>query len=532
LPVALLVEAREAAASIEDRAERSAALRPVVVAQIAIDPPEARQTLRMFPKLPNRLNYLTALSQAYAAAGNVAETERIFAEIVVEDQSSRDGKLAAADALGQLAIAYANKGNLEEAFRTLERLKERTKQEPPAVVAAVTAQLAEAQAKHGDVAGAVQTALGIVGNTPRPLMKIGGDRVRRGKAQEAQDIVARLDDEAQRYAQWGIMQVQLEQGRLIDAQVTATAIKPGHAKAGALLELATYHRQRRGRRLALTLLQEAETSAHSTVNEWTRADILWHVATETAMAGDADRAIAIAKSIEKEGHRRSAFYDIAAAQATRAEFASAFNTAVLLKPPLPTGRRASDYDMAISAILVEMVKAGKGAEAQDTAARFEDANVTRAWLYSGIAMAYADLGNVKAAKAALAVAETDTQRRARRKELRQLEDKIRFGHTPDEETRLQNLWEIDRDIQRGLQAIAKALARRGDLDSAMAVADELNDSARRLDVIKELSTLHVKAGRKEQTLRWARTLPHPSEKVFALVGIATATARKPDTQKA
>ena len=284
-PTALLLEARGIAASIDDRVERSAALNPIVVAQIAMDPPEARETLRAFPKLPNKLNYLAALAAAYAKNANVTETERIYAEIVVEDQSSRVGKLAAANALGQLAMAYANKGNVEEAFRTLERLKDRTKGEPPAIVGDVTASLVEAQAKQGDVHGAVRTAVSIAGENPYPLMKIVGDRVRNGKTKEVQEIVASLDEGAQRYAQWGFMQAQVQQGRLIDAQVTASAIRPGHAKASAFLELATYHLEHRAQPLALTLLQEAETSARATVNEWTRADILWHIAAKTALAG-------------------------------------------------------------------------------------------------------------------------------------------------------------------------------------------------------------------------------------------------------
>ena len=530
-PAALLAEAREVAASIDDPVERSTALDPLIFAQIAVDPAGARDTLKAFPKLPNRLNYFTALAAAYAATANVAETERTYAEIVVEDQSSRNGKLAAANALGQLAMAYANKGNLEEAFRTLERLKERTKQEPPAIVGIATGKVAETQAAHGDVAGAVQTALGVARENPHPLMKIVGDRVRRGHQEEAQDIVARLDDEAQPYAQWAIMQAQIERDRLIDAQVTATAIKPGHAKASALMELANYHRQHRGQLLALTLLGEAETSARSIINDWTRAEILRHVAVETAMAGDADRAIVIAKSIEKEEHRRSAFYDIATAQAKQGKFASAFNTAVVLKQLPLTNEKGSDYHRAISDILVEMVQAGKGAEAQDTAARLEDTTLTRSWLSSGIAMAYADLGNVPAAKTALALAETDTQRRARRKELRQLEDKMRLGQNPADQMRLQELWKMDRDIQRGLEAIAKAFARKGDLTNAMAVAAELNDAAKRLVLFKELSMLHVKAGRKGQTLRWARALSNPSEKVFALVGIANALSQT-DQRKA
>ena len=531
-PTALLLEARGVAASIEDRAERSAALDPVVVAQIAMDPSAARDTLKVFPKLPNKLNYFMALAAAYAKAGNIAETERMYADIVVEDQSSRAGKLAAANALGQLAIAYANKGNIEEAFRTLERLKDRTKEEPPAIVGDVTANLVEAQAKQGDVHGAVKTAVSLAGENPYPLMKIVGNRVRNGKTKEAHEIVASLDEGAQRYAQWGVMQAQVQQGRLIDAQVTASAIKPGHAKASALLELATYHLEHGGQPLALTLLQEAETSARATVNDWTRADILWHIAAKTALAGDAAHAIAIAKSIEKDGHRGSAISDIAKAQAKRGDFADAFNTASLLRQTAPTSVPAvSPYDMALSEILVGMVNADKGTEAKDTAAKFQDTDIRRSWLYSRIAMAYADLGNVKEAKAVLALAETEDQRSARRKELRQIADKRRLGNTPADETRLQELVETDMEIRPGLDALAEALARNGDLAGAMAVADQLNHPAHRLDVIKTLSALHVHSGRKEQTLRWARNLSSASEKVFALVGIAPALSQEADKRK-
>ena len=527
-PTALLLEARGIAASIDDRVERSAALNPIVVAQISMDPPQARETLRAFPKLPNKLNYLAALAAAYAKNANVAETERIYAEIVVEDQSSRVGKLAAANALGQLAIAYANKGNVEEAFRTLERLKDRTKQEPPAIVGDVTANLVEAQAKQGNVHGAVKTALSIAGENPHPLMAIVGDLVRKGNAQKAQEIVAGLDDGAKSYAQWGIVQAQITQGRLTDAQVTASAIKPGHAKASALLELAPYHLQHGAKQLALLLLQEAETSARSTVNDWTRADILWRIAAETALAGDAARAIAIAKSIEKDGHRGSAIFDIAKAQAKRGDFAEAFNTASLLKQTVPTSPPAlSPYHMALFEILAQMVRAGKGTDAKDTAAKFQDTDIRRSWLYSGIAMAYADLGNVKEAKAVLALAETEDQRSARRKELRQIADKRRLGSPPANEPRLRELAELDIEIQRALDAIAKALARKGDLIGAMAIADEANDLA----LIKELSALHVLAGRKEDTLRWAHKLSSPSEKVFALVGIATALSQEADKRK-
>lgn len=532
-PTALLVEARAAATSIDDAAERSAALNSIVVAQIAIDPPAARETLKIVPKSPKKLYYFTALAAAYAEAGNIIETDRMYAEIVVEDQSSRPGKLAAANALGQVAVAYANKGNIEEASQTLSRLKERLKEEPLPIVGIATAKLTEAQVKRGDIRGAVQTALTIIEEHPVPFLTIIRDRARSGKIQEVQDIIAALDERAQQYAQWGIMQAQIQQSRLTDAQVTASRIKPGRAKAEALLELATYHLQHGTNPLALVLLQEAEASARMTANPLTRAESLQHIAASTAMGGDAARATTTARSIEKEAPRIAALHDIVNAQAKRGEFAGAFNTANLLKQmPRSNALTMSDYDMAVSDILIEMVKAGKGMEAKDTVTKFQDTDISRSWLYSGIAMAHADMGNVKDADGALALAETKEQRSARRKELVQVREMVRLSLNPAHETRLQELWKVEVEIQRGLDSIAKGLARKGDLNGAMAVAHELNDPAHRLDVIKELSTLHVLAGHNEHTLRWARTLPRSSEKVFALVGIATALSQELDKRKA
>lgn len=521
-PTALLREARGVATTIDDRAERSTALDPVVVAQIAIDPSAARDTLRLIPKSAKKLDYLTALAAAHAGSGNIVETERIYADIVVDDQSSRAGKLAAANALGQVAIAYAIMGNVEEASNTLSRVKERfPKEERLRIVSTATATLVDAQAKQGDVRGAVQTALTIITDNPDPLIKIFRDRSE--KARELQDILAGLDEGARQYAQWGMMQAQIRQGRPRDAQVTASSIKPGPAKVGALMELATYHLSHGTKPLALVLLQEAEASARAMPSTATRAENLRHIAANMATAGDAARAISLAKSIEQDGQRRAALYDIIKAQAKRGEFAGAFNTATMLKQASPRPELGvSDYEMALSEILMEMVKAGKGTEAKDMAATLQDADTRRSWLYSGIAAAYADLGRLKEAKTALALAETEGERSVRRKELRHIADDIRLGHDPPDQSRFRELSKIDADMQRGLAAIAKGLARQGDLAGAVTVADELNHPVPKLDVIRELSTLHAQAGRHQHTLRWARNLSSTSEKVFALVGIATA----------
>lgn len=525
-PGKLLLEARTVASSIQEPAERSRALDGIVLGQIAVDPAGAMETLKLFPNFPNRVDHFAHLASVYAKAGRVDETERMYAEILVEGRSSREGKLAAANALGQLAIAHANTGNVDEAFRTLSRVKERSKEESLAIVGIATAGIADAQARHGDIPGAVQTALSIVGENPYPLMKIIGSRALKGSAGEEVDgIVSRLDEEAQGYAQWGIVQARIQQGRLMDAQVMASAIKPGHAKASALLELATHHIQLKSKPLALVLLHEAATSARSTINEWKRADILWHIAAGMAEAGDAPAAIETAKSIEKDGHRISALHDIVRAQAKQGDIAGAFNTALQLKGAFDADIQGpSTYEVAISDILVQLVKSGKAQEARETVARLQDMPSEHPLLYSAISRAQADMGNIKAGKTTLALFETERQRTARKQELLDLAEKFREGQNPDDVSRWRKLQSLDVAVRQAQGAIAKAHARKGDLAGALAAANELNLPSDRLGLIQEISAIHIQTqtARTEAAIRWARGLPSPSDKAYALLGIATA----------
>ena len=522
-PEKLLLEARAVASSIQESAERSRALDSIVLGQIAVDPAGALETLKLFPNFPNRVNHFAHLASVYAKAGRVDEAERMYAEILVEDRSSREGKLAAANALGQLAIAYANTGNVAEAFRTLSRAKERSKEESLAIVGIATAGIADAQARLGDIRGAVQTTLSIVRENPYPLMKIISSWALKGSAGgEVDGIISSLDEGAQQYAQWGIVQARIQQGRLTDAQITASAIKPGHAKTGALLELATHHIQLQSKPLALVLLQEAATSAHSTSNEWTRADILWHIAAGMAEAGDAPAAIETAKFIEKDGHRISALHDIVRAQAKQGDIAGAFNTALQLKAAFNTEfPGSSTYEVAILDILVQLVKSGKAQEARETVARLQDMQSEHPLLYSAISAAQADTGNIKAAKAVLALVETERQRTTRKQELLDLAEKFREGQNPDDVSRWRKLQSLDVAVRHAQEAIAKAHARKGDLASAIAVANEVNLSSDRLRLIKEISALQTQTARTESALRWARGLPSPSDKAYALLGIAT-----------
>jgi hypothetical protein len=90
---------------------------------------------------------------------------------------------------------------------------------------------------------------------------------------------------------------------------------------------------------------------------------------------------------------------------------------------------------------------------------------------------------------------------------------------------------MELDISRALEAMAKALARKGDLSAAIALARDSNEPAQRLKLIEALSAVHAQSGYKLITVRWARTLSSPSERAFALVGIATGLSQEADKRK-
>jgi len=520
-PSKILHEARAAAAAIQEPAERLPALEGILRAQIDLDPPGAEDSLKTFPNLPNRPDHFAALALVYAKAGNIDETERMYAEIRIEGHSSRRGKLAAADARGYLAIAYANAGKTEEAMRVVLQMKDQSRERPPAVIGAALAQIAETQAKQDDIAAAVQTASAIANEDPSVLMSIVGGRVRAGDMPGALKVISELDEGLQRYAQWGVVRAQKEQGRLTEAQLTASAINPGHAKASALLELARYHIKAGAKPMAAGLLQEAATAASSTVNEAAKADVLRQIAAAMADAGETFTAIETAKSIEKDAYRRSAVHDIVKAQARQGEAKGAFNTSLLLKRDDETVRDANDsYESAVGDVLAQLVKSGRAKEAHEAVGNFEDLGPRHRLLYARIAEARADSGDIQGAKATLLLVETEQQRGIRRKELLRL-SQLPQEHLSDEDRRrLQDLRDIDNSVRLALEAQAKAQAGKGDLRAAVATADGLTDPFYRFSLLREFGLIQVRSGRTQQALAWARGLPSPSDKAYALLGVA------------
>jgi tetratricopeptide (TPR) repeat protein len=518
-PSKILAEARSIASDIQDPLKRWEALEQIVTAQISLAPLDARETLKKFPKLPNRLNHLAALALAYAKAGNIEETERMYAEIRLEDRGTQQSKLATATARGAIAVAFANAGKFDDAFRTVSQLREQLHDSPPAIVESALGDIAAAQAKHGDTVGAVRTATGIASANPQVLIGLVAGRVRAGDLPGAQQIVAGLDEGLQRYAQWGIVQGQRDRGRPIDAQITASAISPGHAKASALLELAQHHLKSGNKSNAVGLLQEAATAAGSTMNEWAKADVLWRIAGAMAEAGELFTAMDTARGIEKEGHRRFAMLDIVKAQTKQGDFKGAFNSALVLKEA-GGDDDASGYESAVAEVLAELTKSGRPKEAKEAVGNFEDLKHRRWILLGRIAWAQAEAGDIPGAKATMTSADPEPQRAARRKELLRLSQVPREHLSVDDQNRFQALHEMDGIVHWTLEAIAKAQARKGDIRGAVATADGFSQESYRSSLFRKIGAMEAQNDRVNQALSWARALPSTGDKVYALLGTA------------
>lgn len=518
----LLLEARTAAASIKEPGERSYALAGIIFAQIHLDPSSRRELLRMFPDLPNKPNHLFSLAFNYAKAGNIKDTEEIYAEIMKEDNSDRHVRLGSANILGYVAVAYANAGKLKEAFRILAQLKEQFKGESFAIFGEATALIAEAQAKHGDVAGAIETAKTIAGENPYPLMSIVGGRVRASDMPGALQVISGLEEGLQPYAKWGIVTAQRELGDLKGARTTVSTIKPGHAKASALLELANQYIKAGEKPTALLLLREAAPASLLTYNNWTRADIMWRIAAAMANAGDANSALEIAKSIEKDGHRTSAIHDIVEAQAKQGDFKGAFETALQLKNVSEADGYGRDpYAQAIAGILAQLTKSGRAKEALEAVLRFDDLKPLHQSLYCAIADAQADTGDIQGARSTLSYAETEELQTNRRKEMARLTALLKQREDFKESRQLSAMEHIDYEIHAAHRAIALAYARQGSLAEASNIAADF-DSHDRKDLFGEIGKITVEGGQKARALTWARALSSPTDKAYSLRGIAWA----------
>ena len=102
-----------------------------------------------------------------------------------------------------------------------------------------------------------------------------------------------------------------------------------------------------------------------------------------------------------------------------------------------------------------------------------------------------------------------------------LVDLLKQRQDSEELRQLRALQTREYDTLPALEAIALAWTRKGSLTEASNIANDL-DFHKRCDLYEEIANMLVVSVGKSEALRWARTLSAPSDKAYALVGIASA----------
>lgn len=269
----------------------------------------------------------------------------------------------------------------------------------------------------------------------------------------------------------------------------------------------------------LRSLMLATEAAPATYNNFSRADIQWRISTILAQAQDIVQARTVAMTIEKEGHRNAALRDIINVQARQQDYDEALQTALL-----GTSEDAlTDY--ALSRIAERQVVVEGPSKAMETIAKIEHDEAKNEALASAAAAA-GDAGQIAAAltlvqRHRLAVAEA-----------------LRFVETPGAleqqkylDDRAGKLFTAAHLYQHAvvytLSKIALSRADNGELQEALGYA--LLIPAKDFEsgwTLGWLAFNQAKGGDVDGALGWITAAQLPSQKAFALSGLASALILK------
>jgi RNA polymerase sigma factor (sigma-70 family) len=223
--------------------------------------------------------------------------------------------------------------------------------------------VAEAQAKAGDVKGAKETADLIednLGNRDSALARIAIAQVRAGDLKGAEETIASVStDPWKGEALRTLAAAQAGAGKLKEAAKTAAGITDDLSRVVALLSIARAHRAAKDDKAAAELIREARKEVEGIEeNEKTdtRAVADGALAEGLAEAGDAKEARKLAGAIKKEMWRAGALWRVVKAQAGAGDVKGALETAKTIEDE-------PYQESAIQEVLTAQVRAGdlKGA---------------------------------------------------------------------------------------------------------------------------------------------------------------------------
>lgn len=280
-----------------------------ITRDLAADPPRAGGTeaLRLDPF---RIRTLTAIAGAQAKLGNVDEAGKTLNEALeaargLKSETTRGWLLAA------IAEAYAKTGEGAGAVDIARGVKDDLWR------AEALRAVAEAQARAGDISGAFETVRNMREDTwrARAMRSIVEAQARAGDVKTAVETARGIKHDAMRIESLGLIaRLQAKTGDISEANKLlgealemARALKDDTARVSALITIARAQVKTEDGREAGKILAEALETSHSIKEDFFRTSSLSSIAELHARAGHLHDALEVARRIEYDYFRAWAF---------------------------------------------------------------------------------------------------------------------------------------------------------------------------------------------------------------------------------
>jgi hypothetical protein len=350
----------------------------------------------------------------------------------------------------------------------------------------------------------------------RALLEIAEVATSTGDLRRAETLARAITDpHFQARALAGIAQLVATAGDLGQAETLARAITDPHHQARALagiaqLMAATGKVDHAGRLTAdAEALAQASIDSDRRADKWIKAERLGRVAEVVAVAGDVDRAEALARAITDPRGRDRALAEVAKV----ATAAGHLNKAEALARGI-TDTDSHQQAQALRGVAQAVMAAGD----VDRAVAVAGAITSPSWqagALTDLVKAAAAAGNIDRAEAIARAVTVPHQRPPSKREF------AVWGRRGEVES---TDWIIARERAESLGTVAKAAATAGDVDRAEALARSITNPYWQPRVLVEVVQAAAAAGQVDRAETLARTLTDRDHRTLALFGVAQAIA--------
>lgn len=503
-PIGLLREAISNVARIDDDNEKQSALFGIITAQQKLgDEAGAIMTAELEPLPGNRDNAWATIVAIQASKGNIAGATQTLSRI--------SEKNARANAMAPIAVAHATAGDVPKALQLAEQIPDNYYAHGDAFF-----RIAAIQATAGDVPGALHTVADKWHLNPYRLIPIIQAQLATGSIDKAIQLT-KVNDELylKSYLLWAVATQVKDRKRQLDIAAT---IPVGGIKALAYKDIAESQLTDGDVQGCLSSLTIATEVVPATSNNFARADLRWRIAAIFARALDIIQARKVAMTIEIEGHRNIALREIIEIQAKAQDYDGALRTA-----SLGTGED-SLIDYALNRIAARQILVEPVDQAMRTIAKIKNDESRRVALAS-VAETAGEAGRI-----AEALALVQMHRLA-------IAEALKFVETPGSleqarrlDDRASKLFSDVHFFQFALAGvlseIALSRARNGALQEALGYALLIPRADKSGQTLESIAFHQTKGGDVDGALRWISAATLPSQKAFALHGVASALMLK------